>query len=164
MSSIYFERHGTYRVAVLRNSNIRKLLTNTRCKYTFVLQKMSLLSSYEQRHLVNLGIKLIFIYILYETLQHTNEVHLACPEMEEYSGWWADQKHVFEENSGNWGSLTRKREEWTRGLIQIFERPSYGQANKSAGCSPGQNKAGSNGEERVFYSKTDLVLIPPLTE
>lgn len=76
MSSIYFERHGTYRVAVLRNSNIRKLLTNTRCKYTFVLQKMSLLSSYEQRHLVNLGIKLIFIYILYETLQHTNEVHL----------------------------------------------------------------------------------------
>ena len=62
------------------------------------------------------------------------------------------------------GLLTRKREEWTQGLIQIFERPSYGQANKRAGCSPGENKAGSNGEERVFYSKTDLVLIPPLTE
>ena len=87
----------------------------------------------------------------------------ACPEMEEHPGWWADQKHVFEENSEKWGSLTRKREEWTQGLIQIFERPSYGQANKHVGCSPGQNKAGSNGEECVFYSKTDLVLIPPLT-
>ena len=74
------------------------------------------------------------------------------------------ETYVFEENSGKWGSLTRKRDEWTQGLIQIFERPSYGQANKRAGCSPGQNKVGSNGEDRVFYSKTDLVLIPPLTE
>ena len=38
-----------------------------------------------------------------------------------------------------------------------------GQANKHVGCSPGQNKAGRNGKEHEFYSKTDLVLIPPLT-